>query len=108
MPHCHANPTRFSEFPDKTRSCLTDRCDLPHHFSLLEDSTRSHARSVETSPHFSSLGSSQEAPSTGLERRRVMRTSLAAATALAGSLLLPCLMLGSAQAVTSAPELKNV
>ena len=37
-----------------------------------------------------------------------MRTSLAAATALAGSLLLPCLMLGSAQAVTSAPDLKNV
>jgi hypothetical protein len=37
-----------------------------------------------------------------------MRTSLAAATALAGSLLLPCLMLGSAQAVTSAPNLKNV
>ena len=37
-----------------------------------------------------------------------MRTSLAAATALAGSLHLPCLMLGSAQAVTSAPNLKNV
>jgi hypothetical protein len=37
-----------------------------------------------------------------------MRTSLAAVTALAGSLLIPCLMLGSAQAVTSAPDLKNV
>jgi hypothetical protein len=37
-----------------------------------------------------------------------MRTSLVGVTALAGSLLLPCLMLGSAQAVTSAPDLKNV
>ena len=37
-----------------------------------------------------------------------MRTSLAAVTALTGSLLLPFLMLGSAQAVTSAPDLKNV
>jgi hypothetical protein len=37
-----------------------------------------------------------------------MRTSLAAVTALAGSLLLPFLMLGSAQAVTSVPDLKNV
>ena len=36
-----------------------------------------------------------------------MRTTIAAVTALAGSLLLPCLMLGSAQAVTSAPDLKN-
>jgi hypothetical protein len=36
-----------------------------------------------------------------------MQTSLAAVTALAGSLLLPFLMLGSAQAVTSAPDLKN-
>jgi hypothetical protein len=37
-----------------------------------------------------------------------MRTSLAAVTALTGSLFLPFLMLGSAQAVTSAPDLKNV
>ena len=37
-----------------------------------------------------------------------MRTSLAAVTALTGSLLLPFLMLGSAQAVTSAPDLKHV
>jgi hypothetical protein len=37
-----------------------------------------------------------------------MRTSLAAVTALTGSLLLPFLMLGSAQAVTSAPDLKKV
>ena len=37
-----------------------------------------------------------------------MRTIIAAVTALAGSLLIPCLMLGSAQAVTSAPDLKNV
>ena len=37
-----------------------------------------------------------------------MRTSLAAVTALTGSLLLPFLMLGSAQAVTSAPDLKYV
>jgi hypothetical protein len=37
-----------------------------------------------------------------------MRTSLAAVTALTGSLLLPFLMLGSAQAVTNAPDLKNV
>ena len=37
-----------------------------------------------------------------------MRTSLAAVTALTGSLLLPFLILGSAQAVTNAPELKNV
>src|SRR6478672_10174767 len=37
-----------------------------------------------------------------------MRTSPAAVTALTGSLLLPFLMLGSAQAVTSAPDLKNV
>ena len=37
-----------------------------------------------------------------------MRTSLAAVTALTGSLILPFLMLGSAQAVTSAPDLKNV
>jgi hypothetical protein len=37
-----------------------------------------------------------------------MRTSLVASTALVGSLLLPFLMLGSAQAVTSAPDLKNV
>ena len=37
-----------------------------------------------------------------------MRTSPAAVTALAGSLLLPFLMLGSAQALTSAPDLKNV
>ena len=37
-----------------------------------------------------------------------MRTSLAAVTALTGSLLLPFLLLGSAQAVTSAPDLKNV
>ena len=37
-----------------------------------------------------------------------MRTSLAAVTALTGSLLLPVLMLGSAQAVTSAPDLKYV
>ena len=37
-----------------------------------------------------------------------MRTSLVAVTALTGSLLLPFLMLGSAQAVTSAPDLKNV
>ena len=37
-----------------------------------------------------------------------MRMSLAPAVAvLAGSLLLPVLMLGSAQAVTSAPDLKN-
>jgi hypothetical protein len=33
---------------------------------------------------------------------------LAASTALVGSLLLPFFMLGSAQAVTSAPDLKNV
>ena len=32
----------------------------------------------------------------------------AAVTALVGSLLLPLLMLGSAQALTSAPDLKNV
>ena len=37
-----------------------------------------------------------------------MRTSLVAVTALTGSLLLPFLMLGSAQAVTSAPDLKKV
>ena len=37
-----------------------------------------------------------------------MRTSPAAVTALVGSLLLPLLMLGSAQALTSAPDLKNV
>ena len=37
-----------------------------------------------------------------------MRTSLAAVTALTGSLLLPFLMLGSAQAITSAPDLKKV
>ena len=37
-----------------------------------------------------------------------MRTTIAAVTALAGGLLVSCLMLGSAQAVTSAPELKNV
>jgi hypothetical protein len=37
-----------------------------------------------------------------------MRTSLAAVTALTGSLLLPFLMLGSAQAVTGAPDLKNL
>src|SRR4029077_1010204 len=37
-----------------------------------------------------------------------MRTSLAAVTALTGSLLLPFLMLGSAHAVTNAPDLKNV
>ena len=36
-----------------------------------------------------------------------MRMSLAAVTALAGSLLLPVLTLGSAQAVTRAPDLKN-
>ena len=37
-----------------------------------------------------------------------MRMSLVAATALAGSLLIPLLMLGSAQAVTNAPVLKSV
>ena len=37
-----------------------------------------------------------------------MRISLVAATALAGSLLIPLLMLGSAQAVTNAPVLKSV
>ena len=37
-----------------------------------------------------------------------MRTTIAAVTALAGSLLVACLMLGSAQAATSAPDLKNV
>src|SRR6476469_9959506 len=37
-----------------------------------------------------------------------MRTNLAAVTALTGSLLLPFLMLGSAQALTNAPDLKNV
>jgi hypothetical protein len=36
-----------------------------------------------------------------------MRMSLAAVAVLAGSLLLPVWMLGSAQAVTSAPDLKN-
>jgi hypothetical protein len=55
-----------------------------------------------------SLRSPRKSRSTGLERKHVMRTTLAAVTALAGSLLLPCLMLGSAQAVTSAPDLKNV
>jgi hypothetical protein len=37
-----------------------------------------------------------------------MRTSLAAVTALTGSLLLPFLISGSAQALTNAPDLKNV
>ena len=37
-----------------------------------------------------------------------MRRVPAAVTALVGSLLLPLLMLGSAQALTSAPDLKNV
>ena len=55
-----------------------------------------------------SLRSPRKSRSTGLERKHVMRTTLAAVTALAGSLLLPCLMLGSAKAVTSAPDLKNV
>ena len=36
-----------------------------------------------------------------------MRMSLAAVTALAGSLLLPVLLLGSAQAVTSSLDFKN-